>query len=63
MLPPHGNVPAFDVITSIENAPRQKKGVSDGAAMVVRSKVAGFMSRFPKEIKQAGRELNRGQES
>ena len=49
------NVPAFDVITSVENALRQKKGVSDGVAEVARSKVAGIVSRFQREIKQGGR--------
>ena len=50
------NVPTFDIVTSIENALRQKKGIAEGAAEVARAKVAGIVNRFQREIRRTGRE-------
>ena len=44
------NVPTVDIVTSIENALRQKKGIADGAAEVARAKVAGIVNRFQREV-------------
>ena len=63
IAPTPQNVPPFDVIISVENAPRQRKGVSNRAAQAARSKVAGIMSRFQRERKQARRDPNCGKES